>query len=234
MPPERIWATIAIIAIIVATAGWTTVALIAGRNPGTATATLPTDDAGAIVDESGEPDAEAESHEAVDLEALLPTEHDGTILTAQSWTGDTILADDEWSAAILAVLQEHGKAAADFAVAQAWDPAEALDLVVGGFRIDGLEPSVVLEAMKAAWLAGDATFVTTEMTLAEQQVVKGMYEDDSVAYYWYAANGIVYDIEASDEATAAAVVTDIAQRSTASPGASQATETAPPAVSPSP
>ena len=84
---------------------------------------------------------QAESHEAVDLEALLPTEHDGTILTAQSWTGNTILADDDWSAAILAVLQVHGKVAADFAVAQAWDPAEVLDLVVGGFRIDGVEPT---------------------------------------------------------------------------------------------
>jgi hypothetical protein len=232
MPPERIWATVAIIAIIVATAGWTTVALMAGRNPSSGTAA--TDDAGAVVDESLQPDAEAESHEAVDLEALLPTEHDGTILTAQSWTGDTILADDEWSAAILAVLQEHGKVAADFTVAQAWDSAEVLELVVGGFRIDGVEPTAVLEAMKAAWLASDGTFVTTEITLAEQQVIKGMYEADSVTYYWYAANGIVYDIETSDEATAAAVVAGIMQGSTTSPDPSQATETSSPAVSLSP
>lgn len=232
--PDRFWAIVAIIAIIVAAAGWTTVALTAVRDPTSATAALPTDDTSAVVDESLEPEVEAESHEAVDLEALLPTEHDGSILTAQSWTGETILADDDWSAAIRAVLEEQGKVATDFAVAQAWDSAEVLDLVVGGFRIDGVEPTAVLEAMKAAWLASDGTFVTTEMTLAGQQVIKGVYQDKSVTYYWYAANGIVYDIETSDEAIAAAVVAAIARGSTTSPDPSQATPTPSTAVSPSP
>lgn len=225
MPPDQVWAIIAVIAIIVATAGWTTVALMAGRGANSATAPLATDDGSAAVDQSAEPDVEAESHEAIDLEALLPKEHDGTILTAQSWSGDTILADDAWSAAILAVLEEHGKVAGDFAVAQAWDPDEVLELVVGGFRIDGVEPTVVLDAMKAAWLASDATFAATETTLADRQVVKGVYEDDSVTYYWYAANGIVYDIETSDETTAAAVVAGITTGSTTSPDPSDAPST---------
>jgi hypothetical protein len=231
--PDRFWATVAIIAIIVATAGWTTVALTAFRGPSSATAALPTDDLSAVVDESLEPGVETESHEAVDLEALLPTEHDGAILTAESWTGETIFGDDDWSAVFLAVLEEHGKVAADFAVAQAWDSAEVLDLAVGGFRIDGVEPTAMLEAMKAAWLASDGTFVTTEMTLAGQQVIKGVYEDESVTYYWYVANGIVYDIETSDEAMAAAVIAGITQGSTTLPDPSQATEPSSPAASPS-
>jgi hypothetical protein len=227
--PDRPWAIIAIIAIIAATSGWTTVAVTAlsGRDAATP---APTTDP--VADASPAP--ATESHEAPDLEALLPAEYDGTTLTAQSWGGDTLLADDPWSAAILTLLESEGKVASDFAVAQAWDAAESLDLVVGAFRVDGVEPTSVIDTMKAAWLASDDTFTTTVVSLAGQSITKGAYADDTVTYYWYAANGVVYDIETSDEAVAAAVVAGIAGGATASPAASPTGATASPAASPSP
>jgi len=231
--PDRFWAIVAIIAIIAATSGWTTVAIVTvfDRDPAVAASTAaPTD---ALAEASLEPEVATESHEAADLEALLPTEYDGTTLTAQSWTGDSLLAEDAWSAAFVTFLESEGKVAADFAVAQAWDAAEALELVVGAFRIEGTEPAAVIDTMSAAWLASDDTFTTTELSLAGQPVTKGAYADDTVTYYWYAANGVVYDIETSDEAVAAAVVAGIADGAAASPDPSPTT-TSSPSTAPSP
>lgn len=220
---DRFWTVTAIVAIIAATAGWTTVAVTTffdGHAPSDATS-IATD---APADATTEPEAEAESHQATDLEALLPAEFEGTVLTAQSWTGDTLLADDDWSAAITSFLESEEKAAADFTVAQAWDATAALELVVGAFRVDGVNPTSVMEAMKAAWLANDDTFVTSEITLAGLPITKGTYDDEEVAYYWYATSGVVYDIETADEAVAAAVVERIKEAAPL-PGASSGTPT---------
>jgi hypothetical protein len=232
--PDRFWPIVAIVAIIAATSGWTTVAVATVFDRDVAPTAPTTGATDAPVDPSLDPGAAAESHEAADLEALLPTEHDGTILTAQSWTGDTVLAGDEWSAAFQAFLESEGKVPSDLAVAQAWDPTEALDLVVGAFRVEGSEPASLIDTMSAAWLANDETFKTTGISLAGQPVTRGSYDDGTVTYYWYAGNGVVYDIETSDEAVATAVIAGLAGGATASPDPSPTTATPSPATSPSP
>ena len=100
------WPAVAIIAIVVATAGWTTVAVMALNGGGGTTAAVPSvsDDPNATIDDTEADFSEepiAESHDAPDLEALLPTEVAGTPLTLQSWTGDTLLSDGgTWSEAL--------------------------------------------------------------------------------------------------------------------------------------
>ena len=68
-----------------------------------------------------------------------------------------------------------------------------------------------MDTMSAAWLASDDTSTTMQLPPAGQPVTKGVYADDTVTYYWYAANGVVYDIETSDEAVATAVVAGIVE-----------------------
>ncbi len=71
----NIWQAIAIVALIAATAGWTTVAVLALRPAsGAATEASPSDvvDASASDDTSSEPPV-ADTHDAVEMEALLPT-----------------------------------------------------------------------------------------------------------------------------------------------------------------
>ena len=71
----NIWQAIAIVALIAATAGWTTVAVLALRPASGAVAQAsPSDvvDASASDDTSSEPPV-ADTHDAVEMEALLPT-----------------------------------------------------------------------------------------------------------------------------------------------------------------
>ena len=125
--PDRSWAIIAIIAIIAATSGWTTVAVLTVFDRDAAVAASTAEPTDALADPSLEPEVVAESHEAADLEALLPTDHEGTTLTAQSWTGDSLLAEDAWSEAFTTFLESEELVASDFAVAQAWDSAGVLE-----------------------------------------------------------------------------------------------------------
>jgi hypothetical protein len=208
--PDRLWPTIAIIAIVVATIGWTTVAFLAlggpsGDGDSVAVASPTIDDV--IDEESLEP--EPQSHEVPDLEALMPTEWSGVALTPQSWTGETVLSDDDWSLALSDFLEANGKTSADLAVAQTLDEAGELDLVIGAFRVAGMEPTLLESAMIDAWTATDSTFTTSQVQLGGRTVTKGMYEDDELASYFIPGDGVVFDIETSDEELAAAVIASL-------------------------
>jgi hypothetical protein len=195
-----------VIAIVVATIGWTTVAFLAlggtGSGDNTAIASPTADDV--IEEESLEP--EVQSHQAPDLEALLPAEWSGTALVTQSWTGQDVLADDDWSLALTDFLEANGKTVADLSVAQTLDEVGELDLVVGAFRVDGIDAAALEGAMIDAWTATDSTFSTSQVTLAGQTVTKGLYEDDELASYFIQGDGVVFDIETADEELAAAVI----------------------------
>ena len=77
-PPARRggnpWQVVAIIAIVAATAGWTAAGILAFREPSTAAVESPTDsfDPNATDDSSIPP--VADTHDAPELEAFLPTE----------------------------------------------------------------------------------------------------------------------------------------------------------------
>ena len=93
-PPPRggtnFWQALAIVALIAATAGWTTVAVLALRGPAGAAA-VASEDPNASADASTAPDVP--SHDVPALEAFLPTSVKGTALDAQSVTGDDGLID---------------------------------------------------------------------------------------------------------------------------------------------
>lgn len=208
--PDRFWPTVAVIAIVVATIGWTAVAFMAlggGRTgDGTAIASPTAEDV--IDEESLAP--EPQSHQAPELEALLPTEWSGTALTTQSWTGADVLADDDWSLALSDFLEANGKTVADMSVAQTLDEVGELDLVVGAFQVDGVDAATLEQAMIDAWTATDSTFSTSQVNLGGRTVTKGLYQDDVLASYFIQGDGVVFDIETADEELAAAVIATLA------------------------
>jgi hypothetical protein len=99
---------------------------------------------------------------------------------------------------------------ADLSVAQTLDEVGELDLVVGAFRVDGIDAAALETAMIDAWTATDSTFSTSQVTLGGRTVTKGLYEDDPLASYFIQGDGVVFDIETADEELAAAVIATLA------------------------
>lgn len=233
------WPAAAIIAIVVATAGWTTVAVMAinGNGPAAAATEDPLVDPEGSFD-LGEEDFSEEpvedSHDAQDLEALLPTEIAGTPLSLQSWTGDTLLSDDPWSVAVAGFLTEAGKTPADLTAAQAVDPTQTIDHSVGVFRLPGVPVGDLRTALVDAWKSDYPELVVSTITLDGMEVVKGDFGEDSIDSYWYEKDDLLFDVETSDEAIATSTLAAIrdGERAPAAPSGSAAPSS--PAASASP
>lgn len=236
------WPAVAIIAIVVATAGWTTVAVMALNGGGGTTAAIPSasDDPNATFDDTEADFSEepiAESHDAPDLEALLPTEVAGTPLTLQSWTGDTLLSDGgTWSEALTTYLTSIGRSPADLTAAQALDPTETIDHSVGVFRVPGVPTADLRDALVNAWKNDYPELAISTVTLDGIEVTKGDFGEDAIDSYWYEKDGLLYDVETSDEAIATTILASIRDGSFPTSSAAPSGPAAPsePVASPSP
>ena len=208
----RFWQVLAVVALIAATAGWTTVAVMALRPAPTGEAAVPTGEAAASpTDEPASTDDASleppvESHEVTDLEALLPAELNGTSLTRESWTGDTILGDDSWSSSLTTFLTGAGKTAADLQASQAYDAAGSLDLSAGAFRVAGLEAAALRDAMIDAWKGDYPDLKIAQTTIGGLDVTTGDFGEGAINSYWYLRDGVVFDIETSDPSIALAAL----------------------------
>ena len=172
------------------------------------------------------------------LEHLLPAAVNGTSLTRESWTGDTILGDDSWSTSITAFLTTKGKAAADLQASQAYDASSdassVLDLAAGAFRVSGVDGTALRDAIIAAYKGGDYPNLTVSDTkIGGLDVKRGDFGDGGVPTYWYVRDGVVFDIESGDATIVAATLTALPAPG-ASPPSSAAPASASPAASPSP
>lgn len=217
------WPAIAIIAIVVATAGWTTVAVMAlnqsspeaavqSQEPLSSDDSLSSfDDTGANASDANSSDAPVDdSHDVPELEKLLPTQIAGVALTAQSWTGDSLLSDgDPWSDSITKFLTSVGKTPTDLTAAQAFDSTESTDNSVGVFRLAGIATDKLRDAMIAAWKDSYPEIVVSTVKLDGTEVTKGDFGQDAINSYWFIKDDVVYDIETSDEAVATTMVKGI-------------------------
>ena len=209
--PDRFWSTVAIVAIILATAGWTTtgVLLLTGR-PDSAGAqaapAVPTDEAAIPSDLASEPD-DVSSHEAPELEALLPATLEGTPLSAQSWAGENVfLPQDPWSTAMRAFVAKKQLDVGGFSIARTQDPDGGLDLTIDALQLTGATPATLMEGMTAAFTAADATFKTAQTTIAGKKVWKGVSTETTLLSFWLAGDGVVFDVETEDAALATAAI----------------------------
>lgn len=230
-PPPRgggnFWQVLAIVALVAATAGWTTVAVLALRSPTTAAVPSPaTSSDPNPTDEGSEPPV-ADTHDAPELESLVPTQLNGTALQVQSWSGEGILTDDAWSTSMTAFLTKAGKAPADLHVAQAYDPDQALDVSVGVYRVAGVGAAALRDALVAAWKGDYPDMKVTQVTLGGKQLTKGDFGAETISSYLYLRDDVVFDIETSDEAIATAAVAALP-----APGASRAPASGAPSTKP--
>ncbi len=241
------WPALAIAAIIVATAGWTTVAVMALNGGGKAVAvavpsvsdTLPSDDPNASAS-----DVPAElSHDAPAVEAFLPTHVNQTILTIQSWTGDSVLSDDAWSTSLTSFLTSKGKKPTDLQVATGYDDADENGPSVGVSRLAGVDGPSLEAAIIAAWKVESPDMVVSTLTIDGKAVTKGVFGEGYVDSYWYQRNDLVFDIETSDATLLTSILQSLPAAGASTPPASagpsgsakpSAAPSASPVASPSP
>lgn len=215
------WQALAIVALIAATAGWTTVVVLALHDTSTAALANPSDsfDPNASADSSVPP--VADSHDAPELEVLLPTDLSGTALQIQSVTGDGLLTADEWSTSITSFLTSVHKLPADLLYAQASDPVGALDALVSVYRVAGVEATTVRDALIQAWKSGSPDLKVSQVTLDGKAVTKADFGADTAASYMYTRDDLVFDIETTDVKIATAALAALpVPGASASPGTS--------------
>jgi hypothetical protein len=197
------WPVLAIIAVIVATAGWTTVGVLVVNDNGGTAAAVPAESEEPIDEEELPPEDEQvpESHTFPDLEALLPAQVGGTPLAVQSFTGTDVLIDDSWGQAITAFLTSVGKTPADLQAARAEDPEGLIDLdSIWVFRLADVPPEKLRDAIIEGWRVDFPDLVTSNATVVEKDVTKGAFGEDAIGSIWYINDGVVFDIESYDEA----------------------------------
>jgi len=178
-----------------------------GGDGGTSATPGPTDAAVAPSDDAVSPgpsDATAESPAAPELEAALPTRVGDLSLVTDSATGSMILGDDEDGRAIVAALKAIGKDADAFRIAQAYDEANAADLLLIAVGVDGMPLDAVRKLVVDSWLAASGAGVTqAPVKLGETEWTRIDYGDGGAADYVRGDGSIVYVITTSDPALAA-------------------------------
>jgi hypothetical protein len=233
-PPRRggnFWQALAIVALIAATAGWTTVAVLALRDTSVAEAS-PSDSVEPLPSDDSSLPPVADSHDVPDLEPLLPTQLNSTALKAESWTGDTVLTGDNWSVSMTSFLTRVGKGPTDLQVAQAYDPTQNLDGSVGIYRVPGVDATKVRDALVQAWKGDSPDLKVSQVTLGGKEVTKGDFGTDSVNSYLYVTGDLVYDIETSDETIATAALNSLPAAPSGSPAVPSSSGSPRPSVSP--
>jgi hypothetical protein len=138
---------------------------------------------------------------APDLEALLPTQVDEISLSTESATGASVFdSEDPTSQGMIGFLASHNKVPADLVFAQAYDPTGALDLFLAVFRVEGLDPVTLREALIGVGLANGSEQTLSTVTLAGRSITKVVYPTGGSGSYLYEHDGVVFDVESKDEA----------------------------------
>lgn len=206
--PSRVngWQALAILALIAATAGWTTAIVLATRPAAVAEAPSSSeiDDAIPSDDESIPP--VVDTHDAPELEALLPDKLKDAPLDLQSWTGDSMFTDDGWSHSLTDFLATQQKKPADLRAAQASDPTQAFDGSIGIYRVAGVAPDKMRDALIAAWKVDFPDAPSTAIKIDGKDVTKVDFGEDALDSYLYIRGDDVFDIETSDETVVGAAL----------------------------
>jgi hypothetical protein len=161
----------------------------------------------APVDTSGlesEDPLDVAHHDAPEMESLLPGAVNGRTLEKESYLGDDYLGDGPVRAAIDALMSSAGKSASDFRVASAADPSADLDLEIAVYRVQGVDPTLVSQAIAQGWQADDPALTLHQRSIGGKQVVAGVSEPDSPTAIWYVHGTDVYEVLSNEEDLAAA------------------------------
>jgi hypothetical protein len=222
----RFWQALAVVAIVVATAGWTTVIVMNLNSDRVAQPTA------AATDNSTDPPVVI-SHTFPELEALLPKTLGATSLSVDSSTGNDMFIDDVWSQSLASYLATVHKGPSDVQAAEAYDASGGIDIYAVVVHVDGITSIALRDAIIAAWKVQYPELVVSDITLGGKAVIKGVFGTDVANSYWYVSGTVVFDVETTDEAVAATYLS--AMSGPGGPSSSpSATPTGSPAPTPSP
>jgi hypothetical protein len=147
------------------------------------------------------------SHVAPDLEARLPGSVDGTSLAIDSVTGATALDDDVTSKALIASLGDLDKTPSDLQIARALDPAGQRQIRVYAFRVVGADGADLVAVVVNALLANTAAAPeASQVTVGGVPVTKLSYGEGPAEYVFGARDGVVFNVETTDESLAITVL----------------------------
>jgi len=150
-----------------------------------------------------QPSADVLTHVAPDLEALLPKKVETTVLTTDSTTAASAVADDASSKLLTDALKKLGKVPNDLQIAEAYDGTGNVDIYVIGFRIPGVTAAKLEPVVIGSWLAPpSASATTSKTTLAKKAMTKITFADGGASDYIYQHGDVVFDIETPDAALA--------------------------------
>jgi hypothetical protein len=199
--PDRFWPLVALIATVIATAGWTTVVVMSLSDRDRVAAVSPSDEPSEEPSDVAVEDSPIPlSHDAPELEALLPTTVAGVDMAVDSVTGEGALSENEWSQSILTFLDDKKKTPADLLVAQSYDPTYELAVSVAAFSVSDVKGAELRDALIAAWKAQAPDLTTTSETIAGKNVARS----DDAGTYWYQHGDVVFVIETTDPELASA------------------------------
>ena len=231
------WQIIAIIALLAATAGWTTVAVIALR-PDSSAIVTPTDPTDPEASDGASAVPVGDSHDAAALEAALPSSVAGVNLQLQSVTGDQLMGDDPWSTTVTSFLTSVGKTPPDLKWAQAYDPNDSLNGSFEAYQLDDADPAKLQETLIAAWKTDYPDLKLSDVTIGGQDMVRidVNVEEQASSSFLFVRNGILYNFTTDDQELVASAVTALpapgasarpASSASAAPAASASASAAP-------
>jgi hypothetical protein len=161
---------------------------------------LPTE----AVDESAGP---SPSPVAPELEAAMPHKINDTALTVEADLGSSILGSDPGSRSFAAAISTLGVSSDKLQVAFAYDEAGTLPITVVGFRLPGITVTKLRTLVLQAWLSTLVPGVkSAETTLGGVATTKVSYGDQGAEEYVFTRGDAVFIAEASDDATATAII----------------------------
>ena len=144
---------------------------------------------------SGTPNA----HMVPALENLLPDLYNGAALKKTSFDG-TALGADPASLQLKNFLSVNGKSLTEFSEAGASDPKNAGNLTFVVFRVQGMDGSLLLQAIVAATVAASPAVQMVPATVANRQLIKGT--DAAGVRYIEVKGGFVYGLQSNSQDTA--------------------------------
>lgn len=134
----------------------------------------------------------ARGHAAPELEALLPSEIDGTQLTKASATGAGVFGSDAFSREMTRFLASAGKKPTDLRFANARDPTQALDVETGVFQASGVEARALRAAIVESSRPGAPGLTTSTGTLSGKRVTILAYASGSTLYLYEHGDLVFY------------------------------------------
>ncbi len=142
------------------------------------------------------------THDAPELEKLLPTSVGGVPMTVDSALGSTVLTSDAGGRAATAALRAKGKTANDLRYAEALDQTQTIGVSIIAISVNGLSAAETKTLLLDWFQLSGVGVIRTEVTLAGKAWTKYDLGDEGAFNYFRVNGNAVLVITTTDQALA--------------------------------